>query len=120
MLRKQREGDATASAVIEIVIRFINLYVSVRTQGHMDPEKIVSEVVFLDAELERWEADLPPDCFYSVLDKDLRHESFFNGKFHEYHDIWISRMLNHYRWVRILLNELELLLEHYQNTTLPI
>lgn len=105
----------TASAVVEIVIRFIDLHASIRTKAFTDPVKIVSAVAFLDGELERWEANLPLDWKFTVRSKDLPDGSSFDGKCHEYCDVWISRMFNHYRWMRILLNEL--FLEHLNRIT---
>lgn len=108
--KNPKTEDATASALIQIVIRFINLHASVRAKALTDPAKIVLEVVSLDAQLEIWEADLPSDWCFTLWDKDLADESSFNGKSYEYYDLWNSRTFNHYRWVRIVLNEL--LLEH--------
>ncbi|TEY71152.1 hypothetical protein BOTCAL_0100g00150 [Botryotinia calthae] len=59
ILKNKRTEDATASAVIEIIIRFINLHASIRATAFTDLVKVVSAVAFLDGELERWEANLP-------------------------------------------------------------
>ncbi|KAK6615407.1 White-opaque regulator 1-like protein 2 [Botrytis cinerea] len=115
ILKNKRTEDATASAVVEIIIRFINLHASIRAKAFTDPVKIVSAVALLDGELERWEANLPIHWNFTVQSRDFSDGSSFDGKCHEYCDVWISRMFNHYRWMRILLNEL--FLEHLNRIT---
>ncbi|TGO86029.1 hypothetical protein BPOR_0342g00130 [Botrytis porri] len=110
ILKNKRTQDATASALVEIVILFINLHASIRAKAFTDPLGMVSAVAFLDGELERWEANLPLEWDFTVRSRDLLDGSSFNGKCHEYCDVRVSRMFNHHRRMRILLKEL--LLEH--------
>lgn len=99
---KQTE-DATASALIDLAIHFIDLHRSVRNDPFFDPQKVVLKALLLDTELESWEAKLPLDWPFTVQAVDVSDTSHFNGQYHLYHDVWSSRMLNHYRWIRILL-----------------
>ncbi|KAF7923504.1 hypothetical protein EAE99_006763 [Botrytis elliptica] len=115
ILKNKRTQDVTASAVVEIAIRFINLHASIRAKAFTNLVEIVSALASLDGELEQWEANLPLDWNFTVRSRDLPDGSSFNGKCHEYCDVWISRMFNHYRWMRILLNEL--LLKHLNRMT---
>lgn len=82
ILNNKRTEDATASAVIEIAIRFIDLHASVRRKELIDPVKIVSGALLLDTELAQWEAGLPPNWNFTARDVEESAATHFNGKNH--------------------------------------
>jgi hypothetical protein len=107
--RNPNTDDTTASAAIEIMIRFIDLHASVRGGELTDPNQIILQVLLLETEYEEWERELPAEWSFTTEQAEEPDNAHFDGKYHMYSDIWYARMLNHYRWVRILLNELLLL-----------
>lgn len=108
--RNPNTEDAAASAAIEIMMRFIDLDASVRRRELTDPNQIILQVLLLETEYEEWERELPPEWSFKAEQAKRPDNTHFDGMYHIYSDIWYARMLNHYRWVRILLNEL--LLSH--------
>ncbi|PQE08180.1 Chondroitin AC alginate lyase protein [Rutstroemia sp. NJR-2017a BVV2] len=108
--RNPNTEDTTASAAIEIMIRFIDLHASVRGGELTDPNQIILQVLLLETEYEEWEQELPSEWSFTTEQAEEPDNAHFDGIYHIYSDIWYARMLNHYRWVRILLNEL--LLSH--------
>jgi hypothetical protein len=75
-----------------------------------DPNQIILQVLLLETEYEEWERELPAEWSFTAEQAEEPDTTHFDGIYHIYSDIWYARLLNHYRWVRILLNEL--LLSH--------
>jgi hypothetical protein len=95
----------SASSLIDILIRFVRLSDYWR-HARTDVEEIVHAALLLDKELEDWEANLDGDE-WSVVTKESKHLSgLYQGKYHMYSNTWAHRILNHYRWSRILVNDI--------------
>ena len=61
----------------------------------------------MEAEFGAWGESLDgPWCYRTEVAQRLPPEAVFHGTYHVYHDIWVVRVLNHYRWARILNNQL--------------
>lgn len=101
--------DAYAPLIASVANRFTNLYASVKNGNILDPSTIVHQAIALEVELDLWEQELPRSWRFTLSDCVEQHEFAFQGKFHQYHEFWIARMLNNYRWVRILINNLLLM-----------
>jgi hypothetical protein len=104
--RATNPDDAHATGLAYIVSRFTNLHASIRTRVLTDSNIIVREALLLDADMEKWEMQLPPSWRYKIEHHTEESEVVYQGVSHHYRDFWTARMYAHYRWSRILINEL--------------
>ncbi|KAJ2897987.1 hypothetical protein MKZ38_004255 [Zalerion maritima] len=95
---------------------------TVLTDGRPTAERTLQQLLALEEDFEAWEAALPPEWGY-----ELKHNSalpptaVFQGKYHLYPDMWMARMWNHYRWSRILTNEMILdFVERFPETSISM
>ncbi|KAJ5342236.1 hypothetical protein N7541_011360 [Penicillium brevicompactum] len=90
--------------LIDILIRFMRFDASLRQQSP-GTKAVISSALMFEAELSEWEASLPDSWTYDVQKSDTHHRTFY-GEYHVYKDGWVSRIFNHYRWTRLLFNEM--------------
>ena len=100
--------DAHATILLDIIYRFTNLYASIRNNILLDPSAIIQEALALDSELAIWETQLPKAWRYTTKPSTEHSDIVYKQQVHDYCDVWSARVYNHYRWSRILLNELVL------------
>lgn len=99
-------AEVHAIDLTNILHRFTNLHASLRQGLLLDSNIVVLETLVLDAELEDWEANIPEEWkFETIAAPDIMYFTY-NGRTHNYDDFWVGRILNNYRWSRILVNEL--------------
>ncbi|KUJ20462.1 uncharacterized protein LY89DRAFT_779225 [Mollisia scopiformis] len=98
--------DAPAISLAHIAYRFTNLHASIRNKTLLDSNLILLEALTLDSELEAWQKALPAKWRFTTTPAPDNMHFTFRGQKHTYEDMWVSRVLNNYRWVRILVNEL--------------
>jgi hypothetical protein len=69
---------------------------------------IIASLCALDAEYDTWVAQLPPQFFYEIRNVPVaqRTDELFGEDYHVYNSVWIATVWNHYRCVRILVNEI--------------
>jgi hypothetical protein len=95
--------------LIERCCRFINLYSTLKTSYSENPGKVYNEVLDIEIELLLWRTQLPEDWTFTVLPAPTEEnptEVYFHGQFHRYLNAGNARLWNHYRWFRILVNEI--------------
>lgn len=111
--------DYPAASLVGIVSRFINLHASIRGENLSNSDIIIREALLCEAELDHWEKRLPAHWEYSTVSSRDTKSSMFNGpgQSYIYRDLWIGRILDHYRWTRVLVNEL--LLRHIERLASP-
>lgn len=103
--------DAHAATLSSITCRFVNLTAEIR-EHKLNSTVIYQRALALDIELESWNSQLPDVWRFTTKtvpqDSDFIYggKVVFGGEMHVYHDLWIGRVYNHYRWTRILVNEL--------------
>lgn len=103
--------EAHNSILCEIVIKFCDLRALVAlSEGLVDSAMIISTALDIELELSEWADQLPVQYFYNIVTMRTRSSSVFADYYHEYTNIWIATTWNHYRSVRILVNEL--VIEH--------
>ncbi|KAH8698588.1 hypothetical protein BGW36DRAFT_148652 [Talaromyces proteolyticus] len=98
----------TAAALISILVRFVRYSAVLQDPTfNMNTEEAVRAAFLIDTALNDWEASLFSDDSWSYVTQESS-ELFgvYQGKCHVYKNIWASRILNHYRWARIRVNEL--------------
>lgn len=101
-----KSAEVHAIGLTNIIHRFTNLHASLRQGLLLDSNIVVLEALALDAELEDWETNVPEEWkFETVPAPDIMYFTY-NGKTHNYRDFWVGRILNNYRWLRIVVNEL--------------
>jgi len=98
--------DAHATDLAYIISRFTNFHASIRSKHLTDSNTILAESLLLDDMLEEWELQLPQSWLYKLEQHTEETAVMYKGISHRYCDFWTARMYNHYRWCRILVNEL--------------
>ncbi|KAJ5175891.1 uncharacterized protein N7482_001768 [Penicillium canariense] len=96
---------APAVRLVGILIRFMKLHSSIQHHRNPDPETTAGSAQACDAELENWENQLPRKWMFSLNESTDLHNTF-KGKYLLYNDMWASRILNHYFWARLMVNEM--------------
>jgi hypothetical protein len=98
--------DAHATDLAYIVSRFTNVHASIRCKLQTHSDIILREALLLDAELEEWDMQLPQSLRYRLEQHAEETAVMFKGVSRRYRDFWTARIYDHYRWCRILVNEL--------------
>lgn len=108
--------------LIHILARFVQLHTKTRTtlfiDGHEATAAMMRRLVDLDKALDGWEVVQTGKWRYQVhTDDSLPPEGVYRQTYHRYADVWTSRIWNHYRWGRILTNQMLLdMVEKYPIT----
>ncbi|KAG0160686.1 hypothetical protein PDIDSM_8216 [Penicillium digitatum] len=89
--------------LVDILVRFTKFDAYVH-HHKPDARAVVDSALLFEDELHEWETHLPRDWSFIVKESNTC-EYTFNGRYHIYKDLWISRIFNHYRWARLLVNE---------------
>lgn len=102
----QTGADLHAADLAEAVIRFCNLRASMDSfHDYSKAEHIVSSACEIDAELEAWAKNYPIECMYKTVMLKERSDEVFSDHYHIYENLLAATTWNHYRSVRILVNE---------------
>lgn len=99
-------SDIPAITLANIAHKFTNLHASIKDNTLLDSNAILVEVLALDIALEEWHQNLPEFWRFKIRPATEDMPFTFLGMTHDYKDVWVSRVLNNYRWLRILVNEL--------------
>lgn len=108
--------------LILILARFVQLHAkaqsTVFTDGQEAAATVMRQLIELDLALSGWEVSQEGKWRYEVhKDESLPPEGVYQQTYHRYTDVWTSRIWNHYRWGRILTNQLLLnMVEKYPTT----
>ncbi|KFA75226.1 hypothetical protein S40288_00178 [Stachybotrys chartarum IBT 40288] len=94
-----------------LMARITDLAVFVRnhalSDGRPTTTSIIQELVDLDREFLAWEQGLEGYWLHITHKSDtFPPEAVFEGEYHTYYDMWSARMWAHYRWARLLLNQI--------------
>jgi hypothetical protein len=93
-----------AITLINILVRFIELHSRIRCHPQSDINDVLQVAHLLEAELEGWEATLGGRWSFSIVETENLSNTCY-GRYHIYRDIWAARILTHYRWARLVVNE---------------
>lgn len=103
--------DKPSTELIRMLARLVHLstFVSrhVLVDGHPKTTEVILEALEIDTQLEAWESGqegiwvVAEEC-----DKSLPPDAVFDGCYHVYTDMWTARVWNHYRWSRLLVNDM--------------
>ncbi|KAJ5324937.1 hypothetical protein N7476_003537 [Penicillium atrosanguineum] len=97
-----------AIRLIDIMIRFMRVHYSMRSNPNIDPRTAISLTLSFESELDQW-ANILPQKWAFGINESSDTQSTFNGKYMVYDDTWAPRDLNHYFWARLMVNEMILL-----------
>lgn len=105
--------DFPAATLGDLVARFIKMSIIAHTRKFRDGEAAVGQLLRklleLDFALGSWVTSLDGIWRYKTLQApNLPPSAVFGGEYHVYHDLWVARVWNHYRWARILVNQVML------------
>lgn len=103
--------DQPAVTLGPLIARFIEVSSFVRfsafRDGNSATNSMLQQLIDIDEEFGDWENSLDGLwCYKTERAPHLPPAAVFEGEYHDYHDMWVARMWNHYRWSRILLNQL--------------
>ncbi|EMR86404.1 putative c6 finger domain protein [Botrytis cinerea BcDW1] len=118
-LHFQSPNDAHATTLAEQVMEFCDLRATMSSfHDYRNAEKIIKSALVIDSKLAEWAFTYPPECmFYKTLTLRQRSDRVFSDHYHIYDSIWAAALWNHYRCVRILINEVVYVqLTHLRNT----
>lgn len=109
-----------APNLVLIVARFIHLSILLQQQSSLQDEpraatNLLSKALHLESQLAEWEASQQTPgsiwAFSTEVDHSLPPEACYQQQFHVYAGgMWTALVWNYYRWARILVNEMILLL----------
>lgn len=105
------EDERPAVALIHTCSRFASLNAAVRSTIYIDRHDATAEMMrqllSIDDELEAWETSQQGKWLYQTnSDASLPPEAVFRQTYHRYSDVWTSRIWNHFRWARLLVNQM--------------
>jgi hypothetical protein len=107
----QPEVDYPSTDLGVLIVRFVDLSAAVRNttfkDGQSSTSSMIRKLVELEQELASWEQSLQGPWLYRVAtDPGLPPQAVFEGEYHIYQDMWVARIWNHYRWARLLVNQI--------------
>jgi hypothetical protein len=125
---RQPPGDRPSSELAKLVARFVQISAFVRRHVLSDHNPktayVLRQLIRLDQDLCIWERNATTDAewrFKRVRDDRLPRKAVFDGEYHVYNDLWTARVWNHYRWARVLTNQMMLeFVNQYPLKSLPI
>ncbi|OQE34833.1 hypothetical protein PENCOP_c015G05469 [Penicillium coprophilum] len=89
--------------LVDILIRFTKFDVRLHHEKN-DAKAAVDSACSFEDELREWETHLPTYWSFTVEEYST-YEYTFHGQYHVYKNMWVAKILNHYRWARLLVNE---------------
>jgi hypothetical protein len=104
------ETENPAPKLICLLRRLVELRTIIKSKEALDSGEILQASLQIEADLVSWEASLPLDWKFVTIETEEEYEYTYSGKYHIYNDIWTANMFNHYRTMRIIVNEI--ILDH--------
>jgi hypothetical protein len=106
------ERDKPSAELIQLLVRFVQLSTRVRSHPPVDgkPETadMIREALEINEQLGSWETrqEGPYAVEEQHVDSVFPAEAVFDGRYHVYSSMYTARVWNHYRWGRVLVNQL--------------
>lgn len=107
--------EAPAVALIHTCVRFASLSATTRTHFYTDAAPaaaadVMRQLLAIEEELEAWETTSQQGKwqYTTHTSSALPPEAVFHQTYHRYADVWTSRVWSHFRWARLLTNQLVL------------
>ena len=107
LLEYESLEQAAATSLADLAIKYCNLRASMSSfRDYSESDRIISTACAIEREYADWAKTCPFQFIYQTVNLKERNEEVFSDNFHIYSSISIATCWNHYRCVRILLNEL--------------
>ena len=91
----------------EIAIQYCNIRASMNSfHDYSNCEYLIALLCAVDVQYSEFLNCFPVSFIYTTVTLDQRSEDVFSDHYHVYSSIWTATIWNHYRCVRILVNEL--------------
>ncbi|KAJ5604517.1 hypothetical protein N7510_009671 [Penicillium lagena] len=97
--------EQPAVCLADILVRFVKLNLSIYNGSELDGDRVIRAALGFEAELDEWEKSVPDKFSFEVHESDKAQGTFY-GKYHVYKDTWAFRIINHFRWGRMLVNRI--------------
>lgn len=120
--------DKPSAELIGIIIRLVQLSALVRSHplvdGHPETVDVIREALALERELNAWEQR--KEGIWAVREEHVGGsffppEAVFQGCYHVYTDMYVARVWTHFRWSRIVVNQILLeSVEMFPISSLPL
>lgn len=99
--------QAALTSLSELSIKYLDIRSSMSSfKDYSNSENIIPALLALDAEYTEWASRCPPQFIYTTVNLKERSDEVFSDHYHIYPSIWVAKIWNGYRCVRILVNEL--------------
>ncbi len=105
--------DTPAADLLQILAQFVQLSAVLRgrqmTDGRNETVDIIEKTLDFERKLEAWENQLEGIWLFSEEKAEgFPTDTVFQSKLHAYAEMWTARIWNHYRWCRLLINQMML------------
>jgi len=98
--------EAASTALSELATKFANIRSGMSAfHDYSNCDFIIASLCELDNEYTTWLNHCPPSFLYKTVTLSERSEDVFSDHYHVYSSLWTATIWNHYRCVRILINE---------------
>ncbi|KAH8889308.1 hypothetical protein GQ53DRAFT_825620 [Thozetella sp. PMI_491] len=103
--------DRPAVDLLQILTEFVQLSAFVRgnmiVDGQSQTAGLLHQILDLEQRLDTWERQLKGVWSFSRIRADgFPADTVFRAQFHVYTDMWTARTWSHFRWCRILVNQM--------------
>ena len=102
--RFETPDEFPESTLFQIFAKVCNL----RASNSSDYTTTLTSALTIDTDLAEWVATLPLECKYTTVTLRSKSKDFLSDYHHSYRDIGTATLWNHYRSIRILVNEIVL------------
>lgn len=102
----RRRKLASAGSISEVSFRVVNLRAACRSGEIGDPKMIRDMSLAIDHDLLSWRTSVPTEWDYIESTPSDRSSTTYEGLCHTYPTIWIAEILNNWRTLRIIVNQM--------------
>lgn len=106
-LEYETPEEAASTGLAKLAIKFASLRATMTSfRDYRNCDYIITSLCALDAEYTEWITQCPTQFLYTTMTLKERCDDVFSDHYHVYSSLWTATVWNHYRCVRILVNEL--------------
>jgi hypothetical protein len=111
--------EVSESELADLMAKFCNLQVAIECQNlESDPSIFVSSALSIDTELAEWAVRWQTPDLYATIVVQEANPAIFEDYWHLYPNIMIALIWNHYRCIRVLINQIIITQLGYMTTNL--
>jgi hypothetical protein len=105
---RPRNSNVPISSMTDMCFRLLNLRAAIKNSENTDAQAIREAALELDSDLDTFSTNVPSTWKHTAIDisDDPVGDIYFNGVRHLYSDLWTAKVWNHWRTLRILVNQI--------------